>query len=100
MRVVSARPERAKANKRLHKQKGCRFCTAPCQYGYFSLMSEPDFITIDGRAGATAAAPKFVKAATSVPTIFALTRARKYLDQHAADISLCITGGFRISPPW
>ena len=63
-----------------------------------AVFAEPDFITIDGRAGATAAAPKFVKAATSVPTIFALTRARKYLDQHAADISLCITGGLRISP--
>ncbi len=46
MRVVSARPERAKVNKRLHNQKGCQFCTAPCQYGYFSLMSEPDFITL------------------------------------------------------
>jgi len=54
--------------------------------------------TIDGRAGATAAAPKFVKAATSLPTIFALHRARKYLDQHAGDVSLCITGGLRISP--
>ena len=46
MREVSAHLNRAKVNKRLHNQKGCRFCTAPCQYGYFSLMSEPDFITL------------------------------------------------------
>ena len=62
------------------------------------LYAKPDFVTIDGRAGATAAAPKFVKAATSVPTIFALYRARKYLtDNEAKEISLLITGGLRIS---
>ncbi len=36
-------PGRAKANNRLHRKKGCRFCEAPCRYGYFSLISEPDF---------------------------------------------------------
>ncbi|MFC1849389.1 glutamate synthase-related protein [candidate division CSSED10-310 bacterium] len=63
------------------------------------VYAEPDFVTIDGRAGATGAAPKFVKAATSVPTIFALSRARKFLDQRQLSfISLLITGGLRISP--
>jgi glutamate synthase domain-containing protein 2 len=62
------------------------------------LFAEPDFITIDGRPGATAAAPKFVKNSTSVPTIFALHRARKFLDKKGAkDVSLVITGGLRIS---
>jgi glutamate synthase domain-containing protein 2 len=52
----------------------------------------------NGRAGATGAAPKYVKAATSVPTIFALHRARKYLDENGADsVSLIITGGIRVS---
>lgn len=64
-----------------------------------ALYAEPDFITIDGRAGATGAAPKFVKAAASVPTIFALYRARKFLDERgASNITLIITGGLRISP--
>ncbi len=64
----------------------------------FILKAEPDFITIDGRPGATGASPKYIKAATSVPTIFALYRARKYLDSVGAkDISLVITGGFRVS---
>ncbi len=34
---------------------------------------------------------------TSVPTIYALYRARKYLDEAGADISLVITGGLRVS---
>ena len=62
------------------------------------LFAKPDFITIDGRAGATGASPKFVKAATSVPSMFALYRARKFLDENGIkDISVLITGGFRIS---
>jgi glutamate synthase domain-containing protein 2 len=63
-----------------------------------ALYAQPDFITLDGRAGATGAAPKYVKAATSVPTIFALHRARRFLDNHdARQISLVITGGIRVS---
>ena len=62
------------------------------------IDANPDFITIDGRPGATGAASKFVKDATSIPTIAALYRARKYFDKHdIKDISLCITGGLRIS---
>jgi glutamate synthase domain-containing protein 2 len=63
-----------------------------------ALYAGPDFITIDGRAGATAAAPKFIKQATSVPTIFALHRARRFLDANGAEsVSLVITGGLRVS---
>lgn len=63
------------------------------------LYAGPDFITIDGRPGASGAAPKSVKDATSVPTIFALYRARRYMDsQDARDVSLVITGGLRTSP--
>jgi len=52
----------------------------------------------DGRPGGTGAAPKFVKAATSIPTIFALHRARRFLDDRGAtDVSLVITGGLRVS---
>ncbi len=64
-----------------------------------ALYGGVDFITIDGRAGATGAAPKFVKDAASVPTIFALSRARAYLDDvEATKVTLVITGGLRISP--
>ena len=64
-----------------------------------ALFARPDFITIDGRAGATGSAHKFVKASASVPTIFAVYRARKFLDDKGADgVSLLITGGLRVSP--
>jgi glutamate synthase domain-containing protein 2 len=64
----------------------------------FAVYAGPDFITIDGRAGATGSSPKFVKGSTSVPTLFALYRARKYLDESAVPgISLMITGGLRVS---
>jgi len=62
------------------------------------LAAKPDFVTIDGRAGATGAAPKAIKDATAVPTIYALARARRFLDESgAAGVSLVATGGLRTS---
>ena len=61
------------------------------------VYAEPDFITIDGRGGATGSSPFFLREATTVPTIYALARARKYLDSVNSDISLVITGGLRVS---
>ena len=64
----------------------------------FAVNTKPDFITIDGRPGATGAASKFIKESTSIPTIFALYRAKKYFEKNNIDgISLIITGGLRIS---
>ena len=63
----------------------------------FCVYAQPDFITIDGRGGATGASPQLVRDATSVPTVYALHRARKYLDQVQAPIDLVITGGLRVS---
>lgn len=61
------------------------------------VFANPDFITIDGRGGATGSSPLFLREATTVPTIYALNRARKYLDSVGSDISLVITGGLRVS---
>ena len=63
----------------------------------FCVYAEPDFITIDGRGGATGSSPLLVRDATSLPTIYALSRARKYLDSIGSDIDLIITGGLRVS---
>ena len=60
------------------------------------VFAEPDFITIDGRGGATGSSP-LMREATTVPTIYALSRARKYLDSVGSDIDLVITGGLRVS---
>ena len=63
-----------------------------------ALFAGMDFLTIDGRAGGTGAALKMVKNAATIPTIFALHKARKVLDDRGADqVSLIITGGFRVS---
>jgi glutamate synthase domain-containing protein 2/rubredoxin len=63
-----------------------------------ALQASPDFVTIDGRPGATGAASKVVKDSAAVPTIYALARARRYLDSMMAEgVSLVITGGFRSS---
>jgi glutamate synthase domain-containing protein 2 len=56
-----------------------------------------DFVTIDGRGGATGASPIMIRNATSVPTIYALHRAKKYLQAAKSDIQLIITGGLRVS---
>ena len=63
----------------------------------FCVFAEPDFITIDGRGGATGSSPRMLRDAASVPTIYALHRARKYLDSVGSEISLVITGGLRVS---
>lgn len=63
----------------------------------YCVFANPDFITIDGRGGATGSSPLFLREATTVPTIYALARARKYLDSVNSDISLVITGGLRVS---
>lgn len=63
----------------------------------YCVYAEPDFITIDGRGGATGASPAIIRDSTSVPTVYALYRARKYLDSVHAQIDLVITGGLRVS---
>ena len=58
-----------------------------------------DFITIDGRGGATGASPVMLRDASSVPTIYALARARRALDELDPErkVSLVITGGLRVA---
>ncbi len=63
----------------------------------YCVFAGADFVTIDGRGGATGSSPLFLRESTSVPTIYALARARKYLDAVQSDIALVITGGLRVS---
>ena len=63
----------------------------------YCVYAEPDFITIDGRGGATGSSPLFLREATSIPTVYALARARKYLDASGSKAALVITGGLRVS---
>lgn len=63
----------------------------------FAVGAGIDFVTIDGRGGATGSSPKLLRDATGLPTIYALRRARKFLDSIGSDIELVITGGLRVS---
>lgn len=55
-----------------------------------------DYVILDGRGGGTGAAPLIFRDNISVPTIPALARARRHLDQSAAKgVTLIITGGLR-----
>ena len=60
-------------------------------------FAQPDFITIDGRGGGTGAAPKLWKETAGVPTLYALIRARRYLDDNKMSQQLIVTGGLRTS---
>lgn len=63
----------------------------------FALDASADYIILDGRGGGTGAAPLLFRNNISVPTILALARARKYLDQQKrSDVTLLITGGLRL----
>ena len=62
----------------------------------FALEVGCDYIILDGRGGATGAAPDIFKENISVPTLAALPRARRHLDAAgASDVTLIITGGLR-----
>ena len=62
----------------------------------FALDVGCDYIILDGRGGATGAAPEIFKQNISVPTLAALPRARRHLDASNADrVTLIITGGLR-----
>ena len=58
-----------------------------------------DYVILDGRGGATGAAPLLFRDHISVPTIPALARARRHLDQRGRrDVTLVVTGGLRHAP--
>ena len=64
-----------------------------------ALEAGVDYIILDGRGGATGAAPLLFRDNISVPTIPSLARAREHLDKCGAkDITLIITGGLRTAP--
>lgn len=61
----------------------------------FALDVGVDYVILDGRGGATGAAPELFKNHISVPTMAALARARRHLDERGSTVTLVITGGLR-----
>ncbi|MDV6250046.1 glutamate synthase-related protein [Vibrio sp. EA2] len=64
----------------------------------FALDASADYIILDGRGGGTGSAPSMFRDHISVPTIPALARARKYLNQQGVsdNVTLIVTGGLRV----
>ena len=64
----------------------------------FALDASADYIILDGRGGGTGAAPEMFRDHISVPTIPALARARRYLDDQGVSgkVTLIATGGLRV----
>lgn len=64
----------------------------------FALDASADYIILDGRGGGTGAAPEIFRDHISVPTIPALARARRYLDEQSSSgrVTLIVTGGLRV----
>ena len=62
-----------------------------------AVTAGADFVTIDGRGGATGASPVMLRDASSVPTLYALSRARRCLDGMESSASLVVTGGLRVA---
>lgn len=64
----------------------------------FALDAGVDYIILDGRGGGTGAAPEMFRDHISVPTIPALARARRFLDESGAGgrVTLIATGGLRV----
>ena len=61
-----------------------------------ALQVGVDYIILDGRGGGTGAAPLIFRDNISVPTMPAIARARKYLDETGnGDVTLIATGGLR-----
>ncbi len=62
----------------------------------FALQAGADYLILDGRGGGTGAAPDVFKDNISVPTIPAIARARRHLDDRGReDVTLIATGGLR-----
>lgn len=62
-----------------------------------ALQAQVDVIVIDGTEGATGNAPITLSDHFGIPSLYALVRARRYLDQHDPEhrVDLVISGGFR-----
>ena len=63
----------------------------------FALEAGMDYVILDGRGGATGAAPQTLRDHLCLPTLPALARARRHLDAcDARHLTLIVSGGLRL----
>jgi len=98
MSEIAALPQRAKPDNRLHRKKGCRFCATPCQYGYFTLVSEPHFDLLQKMLEAEVQKPKEAQDVVQVAWNFAASHlvktqvSRNYIATraHLGNLAYCL----------
>jgi len=62
----------------------------------FALDVGVDYLILDGRGGGTGSAPVIFRDNISVPTIPAVARARRHLDESGSNVTLIASGGLRL----
>jgi hypothetical protein len=98
MALIASLPGRVKLENRLHRNKGCGLCAAPCRYGYFTLISEPRFIRMQEIAAAEAAKPASTQSPLGMAYRFTASHLAQTLGQqadwvgfaHLANLSFCL----------
>lgn len=96
---VARLPQRALPENRLHRKKGCAFCQLPCNYGFFTLVSDPDFDTLQdmleaevNRSGDTKSAIRPVWNFTFSHLIQSIDFEEEYTihQRHLGNLSYCL----------
>jgi len=98
MSHVAALPGRAKPENRLHRNKGCRYCAAACRYGYFTLVSDPQFSLLQELFVAEASKPAASQTPLMPAYIFAVNHLLRIAGSqegfcepvHAANLAYCL----------
>ncbi|MBT3190458.1 MAG: hypothetical protein HN855_04405 [Anaerolineae bacterium] len=99
MSLVARLPQRALPDNRLHRRKGCAFCKLPCHYGFFTLVSDPDFASLQEMLNAEVKRTKETQSAIRPVWHFALTHLKQVTGEvdgytvqqgHLGNLSYCL----------
>jgi hypothetical protein len=98
MAEISQFEQRADLDKRLHRKKGCHLCAAPCRYGFFTLVSEPHFGTLQRMLEAENRKPDAERSAINVLWTYTTGHLWRTLNvrqgfvnvDHLANLSYCL----------
>lgn len=99
MSKVARLPQRALADNRLHRKKGCALCRLPCHYGFFTLVSDPKFDTLKDLLEAEVSRDRETQSAIRPVWRFTLTHLVQSIDLnegytihqgHLGNLSYCL----------
>jgi hypothetical protein len=96
-RVVRLK-QRALPENRLHRKKGCQFCRLPCHYGYFTLVSDPQFVKLQELLAAEVKKPAAEQSPLSPVYSFTIQHIAKLMGtqggfieiEHLINLSYCL----------